>query len=109
MEGVAYTRRFGVHAGNTRVSDAKLGLGPDERNRFGRLPALSSTPILFRPVGTSPTVTKTPLRFHRTNEKHSKSLSKNVGRKILGPCFRELSFDPHFSTASTVLDAERPS
>ena len=42
------------------------------------------------------------------NEKHEESLSKDVGRKILDPCFRELSFAPHFSTASIVLDRACP-
>jgi hypothetical protein len=32
------------------------GLVPDERNRFGRLSAMSSAPNLLRRVGASPTV-----------------------------------------------------
>jgi hypothetical protein len=44
-----------------------------------------------------------PLRFRKN---HEESLSKDVGRKILEPCFRELFFAPHFSTASIVFDRE---
>jgi hypothetical protein len=71
----------GEHAGNARVSNAKLGLVPklrnrfgalpppppkkapafeglvpDERNRFGRLSTRPSAPNLLRRVGASPTV-----------------------------------------------------
>ena len=69
------------HAGNARVSNAKQGLVPklrnrfgalpppppkkapafeglvpDERNRFGRLTVLSNAPNLLRRAGTSPTI-----------------------------------------------------
>jgi hypothetical protein len=43
------------------------------------------------------------------NEKYEASLSKDVGRKISEPCFRELSFAPHFSTVSIAFDTARHS
>ena len=39
-----------------KKAPAFKGLGPDERKRFGRLPAPSSTPNLLRHAETSPTV-----------------------------------------------------
>jgi hypothetical protein len=47
-----------------------------------------------------------PFGFTSYERKFGKSLSKDEGRKILEPCFREIFFDPHFSTASIVLDTE---
>ena len=44
-----------------KKAPAFKGLGPDERKRFGRLPAPSSTPNLLRHVGTSPTVAEATL------------------------------------------------
>ena len=45
-----------------------------------------------------------PMSSLRMNKNHEESLSKDGGRKILEPCFRELSFAPHFSTESIVLE-----
>ena len=49
--------RFGVlPQPSPKKHPAFKGLAPDERNRFGRLSAMSSTPNLLRRVGASPTV-----------------------------------------------------
>ena len=48
--------RFGVlPQPSPKKPPAFKGLVPDERNRFGRLSAMPRTPNLLRSVGTSPT------------------------------------------------------
>ena len=52
--------RFGVlPQPSPKKPPAFQGLVPDERNRFGRLSAMPSTPNLLRRVGASPTVAET--------------------------------------------------